>query len=99
MMTSPTVILTLAIPVGLAGIIGLILLSGSLKPSLRRGLELFLLAIFYPVFILFFGWQTVRGAVDGDMFGAVLNAVLVGLITFQGWQLMRRRTRADGTRT
>ena len=98
-MTPTNVMFMLAIPLGLAGIVGLVLLSGRLCPTVRRRFERALIAVFYPGMAIFFGYRAVQAAMDAEWLAFALSAVLGALLAAQGLQLFRKPLRADGTRT
>ncbi len=99
MMTTENVIFMLAIPLGLAGIIGLILLSGTLSATVRRRLELSMMAVFYPGMAIFFAVRAVQTATEAQWLLAALSGALALGMAVQGAVLFRRRVRADGTRS
>ena len=98
-MTTENVIFMLAIPLGLAGIIGLILLSGRLSATVRRRLEVSMMAVFYPGMAIFFAVRAVQTAMEADWLFAAFNGALALGMGAQGVTLVRKRARPDGTRT
>ena len=98
-MTPTNVFLMLAIPLGLMGVIALVLLSGSLRPSLRRRLEWLMIGLFYPGMTIYFGWRAAQQAIDADWLAAALSGALGCLLAWQGVVMVRKQARADWTRT
>ena len=99
MMSATNVIFMLAIPLGLLGIIGLVLLSGTLSPNRRRQLELAMIGVFYPGMTIFFAIRAAQMFMQAEWLPAVLGGALSIAIAAQGVALIRKRIRADGTRT
>ncbi|WP_425992772.1 hypothetical protein [Brevundimonas sp. TWP2-3-2] len=98
-MTPTNIILMLAIPVGVVGIIAFILLAGPMKPTLRRRLEWFMILAFYPGMAIYFGWRSVQQAMEADWISAGLSAALACVLAWQGVVMARKQARTDGTRT
>ena len=98
-MTPTNVFFMVAIPLGLLGVIGLVLISGRLAPATRRRLELFLMLAFYPGMVAVLGWQAVRLTAEGDWTGGALNGLIAATLAVQGVVMLRLRVRPDGTRT
>lgn len=99
MLTAENVFFMVAIPVALMGVIGLVLLSGRLKPETRLRMERAFIVVFYPILTLFFGWRTVQAVTEADGFPAALSAFLCPMLAAQGVRLLRKTPAADGTRT
>ena len=99
MMSATNVIFMLAIPLGLLGIIGLVLLSGSLSPHRRRRLELAMMGVFYPGMTIFFAVRAAQMVMQAEWLLAALAGALSIAIAAQGVVMVRKHIRADGTRT
>ena len=99
MLTTENVIFMLAIPLGFAGIIGLVLLSGSLSPERRRWIEGLMMAVFYPGMALFFLYRATGELAERDWLVGAAQLGLAVVMAGQGIVMLGKRRRADGTRS
>ena len=99
MLTAENVFFMLAIPLGFAGIIALVLLSGSMSPARRRWIEGLMMAVFYPGMTVFFAYRAMGGLVEHDWLVGGAQLGLAVMMAVQGVMLFRKRVRADGTRS
>lgn len=99
MMTSQNIGMMIAIPVSLAGVIGLVLLSGALPPTRRQLIERALIGIFFPLMMAFWGWYAIDVWFEGERIGAFGAAILSLGSLLQGVKMFRKTRIAGGTRT
>lgn len=87
-MTTLNVLVMLAIPLALLGVLAIVLVSGRLRPQTRRKVELALLAVLYPALTVFFLWLTWQNWDPVSRESWLMAAVVAGFVVGVGLELL-----------
>ncbi|WP_332677764.1 hypothetical protein [Brevundimonas sp.] len=86
------ILFTALVPLALLLVLGFVLLSGRMSETVRRRVELGLILIAYPAFILTWAWQAWEYQQEGDWFMVSIMLVLIGSFAVQFVLALRTRT-------
>ena len=87
-MTTLNVLVMLAIPLALLGVLAIVLVGGRLRPQTRRKVELALLAVLYPALTVFFLWLTWQNWDPVSRGSWLMAAVVAGFVVGVGLELL-----------
>lgn len=90
-MTS-AILFTAIVPLALLLVLAFVLLSGRMSETVRKRVELGLILIAYPAFILTWAWQAWDSQRVSDWAGFGLNLILVCVFAVQFVVALRSRT-------
>ena len=90
-MTS-AILFTALIPLALLLVLAFVLLSGRMSETVRKRVELGLILLAYPAFVLTWAWQAWDAQRANDWAGVGLNLVLVVAFAVQFVVALRSRT-------
>ncbi|MFC5344324.1 hypothetical protein ACETK8_17580 [Brevundimonas staleyi] len=99
-MTPLNILVMLAIPLALLGVLAIVLISGRLSPQTRLKVELGLATVFYPATILFFAWvawQSWDPTSRLSWMMAAITAAFAVMIGLQGLSIVRKLRQRDDT--
>ncbi|QTC93047.1 hypothetical protein [Brevundimonas goettingensis] len=95
-MTPANIAMMIVIPAVLLGALAFVLSSGRMSRPLRRRVELFLMAILFPAFLAFWGWQVLEAAQAGHKpLLITLLVVTIAAVAWSGVSTFRKWRRAD----
>lgn len=87
----PAMVFMAIVPLALMLVLAFVLLSGRLSEATRKRVELGLILIVYPAFVLTWAWQAWEAQRSGDWAVFGLNLVLVCLFAVQFVVALRTR--------
>jgi hypothetical protein len=77
------------LPIAIAMVIGVVLISGRLKPEVRTRFERVLAGIFYPMVVIYWVWRAVDFASEGDWFRGAMMALVAVAFSVLGVRAVR----------
>lgn len=77
------------LPIAIAMMIAVVLVSGRLKPEVRTRFERGLAAIFYPMAVIYWLWRAVEYSGEGDRLRCVLMAIVAVAFSVLGIRAFR----------
>ncbi len=83
-------IFTVLLAIVVAAVLAFVALSGMLSAGARSRVERVMAWVFYPLFVVFWGWRALEFGGDGSWFGAALMVLVAAAFAWQGYRAIRQ---------